>query len=244
MLPVQLSRVPGAIAVIALAAAAAGCSGGTTAAQPAAKTGHAAAASAASAGSAYTAAQLRSALLTSVNGVRPAVPAEAGAYGSLPGVTATKRSLAGVKITPAKCARVSATGLSSGKFNAFPATVVTFRFAAVGASEVLLAPPSAMLTTALAQRIPGGCSRYRARIGGKTYTYRVTQERAPRIGDASSEVNVRATGPSTANIWTIIYRSHGLVGAVTLIGPHASKAAAEALTKLAYARAMAHLASA
>jgi hypothetical protein len=241
MFPVQLSRVPGAIAVIALAAAAAGCSGGTTAAQPAAKTGHAAAASA---GSAYTAAQLRSALLTSVNGVRPAVPAEAGAYGSLPGVTATKRSLAGVKITPAKCARATATGLSSGKFNASPATVVTFRFATVGASEVLLAPPSAMLATALAQRIPAGCTRYQARIGGKTYTYRITQERAPRIGDGSSEVNVRATGPSTANIWTVIYRSHGLVGAVTLIGPHASKAAAEALTRLAYARAMAHLASA
>jgi hypothetical protein len=242
MLPVQLSRVPGAVAVIALAAAAAGCGGSGTAAKPAANVHHAAPLQAAQAGSAYTAAQLRSALLTSVNGVRPAGPAQAGAYGSLSGVTATKNSLSGVKITPAKCASASGTGLSSAKFSRVPATVVTFRFATVGASEVLLSPPSTMLAAALAHRIPAGCSRYRARIGGKTYTYRITQERAPRLGDASTELNVRATGAASANIWTVIYRSHGLVGAVTLIGQHANKAAAEALAKLAYGYAHAHLA--
>jgi len=238
MFSVQLSRVPGAIAVLALAAAAAGCSGGTTAAQSAANTGHVAPARAASA---YTAAQLRSALLTSVNGVRPAGRAAAGTYGSLPGITAARHSMPGVKITPARCANASGTGLSSGNFGKVPASVVTFRFATVAASEVLLSPPASMLADALAHKIPAGCTRYRARIGGKTYTYRITQERAPRIADAATELNVRATGPATANIWTIIYRSHSLVGAVTLVGQHASKAAAEALTKLAYRYAKAHL---
>ena len=98
-----------------------------------------------------------------------------------------------------------------------------------------------MLAGALVHKIPAGCTRYRARIGGKTYTYRITQERAPRIADAATELNVRATGPSTASIWTIIYRGQGVVGAVTLVGKHASRAAAEALTKLAYEYAKAHL---
>jgi len=239
MFPVQLSRVPAALAVVALAAAAAGCSGGGGTAAQSANVSRAAPAHAASV---YTAAQLRSALLTSVNGVRPVAPATAGPYGALPGVTATKRSLSGVKITPAKCANAAGTGLSSGKFSQVPATVVTFRFAAVGASEVLLAPPSSMLTAALSHQIPAGCSRYRATIAGKTYTYRIRQGRAPKLGDAATELNVRATGASTANIWTVIYRSRGLVGAVTLIGPRATKAAVEALTRLAYQHAQKSLA--
>lgn len=142
-----------------------------------------------------------------------------------------------MKITPAKCASASGTGLSSGKFDKVPATVTTFRFATVGASEVLLSPPSTMLAAALAHRIPAGCSRYQARVGGKTYAYRITQVRAPRLGDATSELNVRATGAASANIWMVIYRSHGLVGAVTLIGRHATKAAADALATMAYQHA-------
>ena len=240
MLPVQLSRVPGAVAVVALtAAAAAGCGGGGGTAAQTANVSHAAPAKAMSA---YTAGQLRGALLPSVNGVRPAAKIQSGSYGSLPGVAATKHSLAGVKITPAKCATATGTGLSSGKFSQAPATVVTFRFATVGASEVLLSPPSSMLAAALAHNIPAGCSRYRARVGGKTYTYRISQVRAPHLGDATTELNVRATGASSANIWTVIYRSHGVVGAITLVGPHASKAAADALAKLAYTYAHAHLA--
>ena len=237
MFHVQLSRVPGAIAVIALAAAAAGCgTGGTTAsgqtAAHSAKAGHSAAG-----GPAYTAAQLRSALLGSVNGVKPAAPVEAGPYGSLPGLTAKKQSLADVKITPAKCATASGTGLSSGKFTSVPATVVTFRFKTVEFSEVLLAPPSALLTAALAHKIPAGCTRYHAVVKGKRYNYRITETRAPRLGNAASELNVRASGAASANIWTVIYRSHGLVGSVTVVGPGATKAIASDLAKLVYSRA-------
>jgi hypothetical protein len=242
MFHVQLSRVPGAIAVIALAAAAAGCgTGGTTAsgqtAAHSAKAGHPVAG-----GPAYTAAQLRSALLGSVNGVKPAGPVEAGPYASLQGLTVKKHSVAGVKVTPAKCATASGTGLSSAKFNSAPATVVTFRFKTVEFSEVLLAPPAAELAAAIAHKIPAGCTRYHAVVKGKRYNYRLTEARAPRIGEAASELNVRASGAASANIWTVIYRSHGLVGSVTVVGPGATKAIVDELAKLIYARAQKALA--
>jgi hypothetical protein len=174
--------------------------------------------------------------------VTSAAPAEWGAYGSLPGVRATRASLNGVKISPARCASATGTGLTSARFDQVPATVATYRYGSDGLSEVLLSPPQSLLSAALAHSIPAGCARYHARIGGKTYTYRIRQVRAPQIGEAASELNVRATGDAIANIWTIIYRSHGLVGAVTLVGRQANKSSAAALAELAYQRAVKSLA--
>ena len=140
MFPVQLSRVPAPSPSIALAAAAAGCCFRRhRGASPPSKTGQ----PLPHAESAYTAAQLRSALLTSVNGARPAVPAEAGAYGSLPGVKATRESTYGVKITPAKCAHRLGDRAVLAEVQPGPGHGRTFRFGTVGASEVLLAPPAA-----------------------------------------------------------------------------------------------------
>jgi hypothetical protein len=223
--------MPGAIAAIAIAAAVAGCGSGGTAAKTTK------ASQDAQAGPAYTAAQLRGALLTSVNGARPAAPVESGDYGSLPGVKASRQSLSGVKISPAKCATATATGLTSAKFNRVPATVATFRDGADGVSEVLLAPPASMLTAALVHKIPAGCYHYFARVGGRSYSYQIKAEPAPRIGDAASELNVRASGDASANIWTVLYRARGMVGAVTVVGQDASRAGAEALAKMAYAHA-------
>jgi hypothetical protein len=237
------SRVPAALAALALATVAAGCGGpgaSSSAGSSAGPTGHTAR-TATGNGPAYTVSQLRAALLTTVNGARPAGPVQAGDYGSLPGVKASRRTLSGVKISPPRCASATATGLASSKFDHVPATVATFRDGADGVSEVLLAPPSSMLETAIAHNIPPGCSRYHAKVDGKTYTYEIKQEPAPRIGEAASELNVRAAGDSSANIWTIIYRSGGLVGAITLVGADASKAGAESLAKLAYARAQKNL---
>jgi hypothetical protein len=225
-------RVPAVIAAIAIAAGAAGCSSGGTAAKTTTKTSHTMKSE-----YAYTAAQLRGALLATVNGARPAVPVEAGAYGSLPGVKATRESVSGVKITPAKCATASGSGLSSPKYNQVPATVATFRDGADGVSEVLLAPPASLLDSALVRKIPPGCSHYLARVGDRTFTYSLKEEPAPHLGEAASELNVRASGDESANIWTIIYRTGNLVGAVTLVGTHATRARAEALAKQAYAHA-------
>ena len=133
-------------------------------------------------GPAYTATQLRAALLPSLNGARPAVPVESGDYGKLPGVLASRQSLKNVKISPAKCASASATGLASAKFNQVPATVATFRDGTDGVSEVLLAPPASMLQAAITHSIPAGCSRYLARVGDRKFTYEIKQEPAPRLG--------------------------------------------------------------
>lgn len=232
-------RVPAVIAAIAIAAGAAGCSAGGTSGGTAAKTTTKNSSTTQSTQTtyAYTAAQLRSALLTAVKGSRPAVPIESGAYGSLPGVKATRATVTGVKITPARCATASGAGLSSSKYNDVPATVATFRDGADGVSEVLLSPPAALLDSALVGKIPAGCSHYLARVGDRTFTYLLKEEPAPRIGVQASELNVRASGDASANIWTIIYRTSTMVGAITLVGEHATKRGAEALAKMAYAHA-------
>jgi hypothetical protein len=235
------SRVPAALTALALVTAAAGCGGasGSSNSASSGSPGRHPAKPAASAGTgpAYTVSQLRAALLTTVNGAHPAAPVQSGDYGSLPGVKASRQTLSGVTISPPRCASASATGLASSEFNDVPATVATFRDGSDGVSEVLMAPPSSMLETAIAHNIPVGCARYHAKVGGKTYTYEIKQEPAPRIGEAASELNVRATGDSSANIWTIIYRSGGLVGAITLVGANASRTGAEALAKAAYDQA-------
>jgi hypothetical protein len=231
MFDVHHFRVPAVIAAIAIAAGAAGCSSGSPAAKTSTKSDQS---KTMKTEYAYTAAQLRGALLTTVNGARPAVPVEAGAYGALPGVQATRESVHGVKIIPAKCASASGSGLSSPKYNRVPATVATFRDGTDGVSEVLLAPPAALLNSALVRKIPAGCSHYLARVGHRTFTYRLKEEPAPHLGTAASELNVRASGDESANIWTIIYRTGNLVGAVTLVGEHATRAGAEALAKQAY----------
>ncbi|HEY2577915.1 MAG TPA: hypothetical protein VGI74_16540 [Streptosporangiaceae bacterium] len=233
--------MPAALAALALATALAGCggsSGSSSVGSSGGSSGNAAKTTTNSnTGPAYTVSQLRAALLTRVDGAHPAAPVQSGAYGSLPGVKASKQTLSGVTISPPRCASATATGLASSKFDSVPATVATFRVGSDGVSEVLLAPPSSMLEMAITHNIPVGCSRYHARVDGKTYTYEIKQEPAPRIGAAASELNVRAAGDSSANIWTIIYRSGGLVGAITLVGAKASRAGAESLAKLAYAQA-------
>jgi hypothetical protein len=230
-------RVPAVIAAIAIAAGAAGCSSGSTPAKTTTKTTTTQTGQTTKTEYAYTAAQLRGALLSTVNGTGPAVPVESGPYGSLPGVKATRESVNGVKITPAKCASASGSGLSSAKYNQVPATVATFRDGTDGVSEVLLAPPAALLSSALVRKIPAGCSHYFARVGHHTFTYRLKEMPAPHLGTAASELNVRASGDASADIWTIIYRTGNLVGAVTLVGEHATRAGAEALAKQAYAHA-------
>jgi hypothetical protein len=227
-------RVPAVVAAIAIAAGTAGCSSGGTAANTTTKTNQS---TKNTQTYAYTAAQLRDALLTKVHGARPAVPVEAGAYGTLPGVKATRATVTGVKVTPARCATASGTGLSSSKYNQVPATVATFRDGTDGVSEVLLSPPATLLNSALVRKIPAGCSHYLARVGNRTFTYSLKEEPAPRIGDAASELNVRASGDASANIWTIIYRTGTMVGAITLVGEHASRSGAEALARQAYAHA-------
>lgn len=185
----------------------------------------------------YSAAQLRQALLTSVAGATEASAPEAGTYGSLPGVEDTKAALTGVKITPARCARAATTGLEAAAFSSSPAAVISFRRGQRGISEVLLAPPASVGPQALGHRVPAGCSHYRAVAGGRTFNYTITGERAPALGLGAREIRVHASGAASTDIWTVIYRTSGYVGAVTLMGSGTTSKQAQQITRQAYARA-------
>ncbi|HLI36472.1 MAG TPA: hypothetical protein VKV80_03930 [Streptosporangiaceae bacterium] len=236
-------RVPGLLAVpILVAAAVAGCSSGGSAthATQAAKAGSAGSASVPDGTGnqgAYTASQLRAALLTSVSGQKAAAPVESGAYGSLAQVKAVKRPLKGLKISPATCARATLTGFNSPSFAGVPAAVVTFMVGRNGITDVLLAPPAATAAAALDKGVPAGCARYRATEGGKTYVYKITDEPVTGVADAARAIDISVSGPSTMDIWSVVYRAPKFMGAVIIDGPAASQDVAKTLAIQAYAHA-------
>lgn len=186
----------------------------------------------------YTAVQLRGALLTSVAGATQATPPEAGSYGSLPGVADTRTALQGVTIIPEQCARAATTGLDAAVVSNVPAAVASFRRGARGISEVLLAPPAGIAPQVLGHKILAGCARYRAVAGGRTYSYTIKDEPPPRgLGLGAREIRVHASGAASTDIWTVIYRANGYVGAVTLMGSGTTSKQAQQLTQQAYAHA-------
>src|SRR6266571_3230979 len=207
------------------AAAVAGCgnsastsqAGATQTAGVAAATGH----------KSFTAAQLRNALLTKVGGARPAAPAEAGDYGTLPDVKTSKQTMHGVKVTPARCAQATVTGFNSAAFTHAPASVVTFRVGRDGVSEVLVSATPDVASSALGNKLPAGCEHYTASVGGKTFHYSVKESPIVGLGNEARALNVKAAGYSQVNVWSVVYRADGFVGAVTIVGPDATQASAK-----------------
>jgi len=226
----------------AAVAAVAGCGGSASQASP----GQAGASSAvaqagdvAQAGKAgYGALRLRSALLTKINGIAPAMPAEFGSYSALPEVQATRQSMRGVAVTPSKCAQASVGGFNSPALGTSPAAVVTFRVGRNGVSEVLVAPSHSAALAALTEQVPAGCERYRASLDGKSFTYTVRESWISGIGDQARMLNVHAGGYQQVNVWSVVYRGDGFVGAVTVVGPDATQAAVRQLGGQAYADAV------
>src|SRR5579875_2512343 len=210
--------LPAALAL--LAAAGCGHSAGTHAG-PTARAG-----SAVTGEAALSADQLRSALLDSVSGQRPAAPAQAGQYGSLPDVQA------------------STTGFNSAAFTHAPASVVTFRIGRDGVSEVLVSASPRLAATALGASLPPGCAHYRATVDGRTFSYTVRETPVTGLADQARLLNVSAAGYSAVDVWSVVYRGNGFVGAVTIVGPGASARGAEQLASDAYARAARALAPA
>jgi len=194
--------------------------------------------SSATAPAAFTAAQLQGALLGSVNGAAPVAPAEAGAYGGLPDVQTSKDSLRGVTVSPARCAQATVTGFNSSTFADAPASVVTFRVGRDGVSEVIVAASRRIAEHALASRLPADCSHYKATVDGKTFSYAVTESAMPGIAEQARALNVKAAGYADVNVWSVVYRGNGFVGAVTIVGPDASEQGAKVLAEQAYGRAM------
>jgi hypothetical protein len=187
---------------------------------------------------AFTAGQLRDALLGKVNGESPATAAEDGAYSALPDVRQSKSSLQGVTVTPARCAQATVTGFNSGTFADAPASVETFRVGRDGVSEVIVAATATTGAAALAAKLPAGCARYRATVDGKTFSYSVKESTVPGIAEQARALNVKAAGYSDVDVWSVVYRGDGFVGAVTIVGPDASEQGAKVLAEEAYTRAV------
>jgi hypothetical protein len=102
---------------------------------------------------------------------------------------------------------------------------------------VLLASPSSTAALALGKQLPANCSWYRAKAQGKIYTYRVTEKAVRGIGMAARVMNIKATGPVTVNVWSVVYRARKFVGAVTIVGPAASQNVIVTLAAQTYAHA-------
>ena len=214
------------------AAAIAGC--GNSASTSQASATQATGVAAATGQKSFTAAQLKGALLGKISGERPAAPAEAGDYGALPDVQTSKSTMHGVKVTPAKCAQATVTGFNSAAFTHAPASVVTFRVGRDGVSEVLVSATSQIASTALGNRLPAGCSHYTAQVDGKTFNYSVKEDGLSGLANQARALNVKAAGYSEVNVWSVVYKADGFVGAVTIVGPDASEAAAKELASQAY----------
>jgi hypothetical protein len=238
MSQVRWSRLPALAAAPALVAlAVAGCSAGGSASAPASHPASSAAASTPAAAASYTATQLRAALLTKINGKTPAAPVEAGQYGSLTEVKATKNSMTGVTVKPAACAQTTVTGFNSPSFADVPATVSTFKVGSNGVSEVLMAPSSATAALALKNQIPANCAKYTAVVKGKTFVYAVSERTVSHLAQDARAMNIEATGSESINVWSVVYRASDFVGAVTIVGPNATATVATTLAAQAYAHA-------
>jgi hypothetical protein len=220
------------LAVPAAAMVLAGCGGSSPQASSSSTT--AAGVMAKAAAGSYTAPQLSNALLTMINGESPAIKPESGPYGSLPEVLATKDSMKGVSVSPAQCAQATLTGFNSATFANSPAAVTTFRVGRNGVSEVLMAPSASTAAEALGKGVPAGCAHYSAVVSGKTFNYEVNDSAVSGVGTEARALNIKAVGYPEIDVWSLVYRGNGLVGAITIVGQNASEAAAHSLAEQAY----------
>ena len=162
---------------------------------------------------------------------------EAGQYGSLTEVKATKNSMTGVTVKPAACAQTTVTGFNSPSFANVPATVSTFKVGSNGVSEVLMSPSSATAALALKNQIPANCAKYTAVVKGKTFVYTVSERTVSPLAQDARAMNIEATGSESINVWSVVYRASDFVGAVTIVGPNATATVATTLAAQAYAHA-------
>jgi hypothetical protein len=181
----------------------------------------------------FTAARLRGALLTKVNGIEATAPATTGDYTSLAAVDPSRHMSAGVRVTPKACTGYAPSGLNAALIAGSPAAAVAFRVGHNGVSEMLVS--SSATSSALMARVPAQCARYTETIGGKTFRYTVKESAVKGIGEEAHVLNVRSTGGTADDMWSLVYRGPGFVGSVTVVGPGASEVAVKSLGKRAYA---------
>lgn len=233
-------RVLGAALMPVAVAGLAGCSGigGKSTAATSGPAGSAAAART----SGFSAAQLRGALLTRVNGVAAVSPVSTGTYASLSAASSGRLATHAVQVSPSACARAAAAGFGSTILAQAPAAAVTFRLGGNVVSEALIASSADTAAVVLAGHVPAGCADYQAKVAGKTVKFGLTGKTVTGIGQQARVINIRAGGAAPASQWSLIYRGAGFVGTVTVIGPNASELAVRELARQAYAFAAKSLA--
>ena len=239
-------RVPFAVAVgllglsgLAACSGSGGNSSGSRAAESADATGKAGNAS-----TGFTAGQLKNALLTRINGTGPTTAPDAGSYASLPEIQAAATQMLGTTITPKECELATVlqgADLDTGALGGAPAAFVNFRIGTDGVSEVLASPADSAVAVALDKLVPAGCAHYSATAGGKTFQYAVKQDWVQGIGMQSARVLNISSPKQESNVWSVLYRGHGFVGTITVVGPNASEAAVRELGQQAYAYAAQYL---
>lgn len=222
---VKLLVLPAAVAGLA------GCGNGS---------GHPVSTSAASTAKAasvegFTAATLKGALLTHVNGVAAAGPASTGKYASVSQASTGKQAADGARVTPKACTGAATAGFDPVALAQAPAAAVTFNVGGNGVTEVLVASSGKSASTALAGRVPPGCAQYKEEADGKTLTYDVKEQPVTGVGAQAKVLNVQAVGTRSDDQWSLIYRGAGFVGTVTVVGPNASEKAVQELGQQAYA---------
>jgi hypothetical protein len=184
---------------------------------------------------ALTAATLREALLTRVNGVTAAAPATSGTFASMQ--AAATKAASGVQVTPKACTQAATVGFNSAALAASPAAAVTFRLANDGVSEVLIGSSAQSAATVLAGHVPAECSQYTETVGGKTYTYGIKEKTISGVGEQARALNVYATSAKSDEMWSLVYQGKGFIGTVTVVGPNATQQAVTELGQQAYAYA-------
>jgi hypothetical protein len=202
----------------------AGCGGGSSSSSSAATT---------SANGALTAATLREALLTRVNGVAAAAPALSGTYSSMQ--AANSKAASGIQVTPKACSQAATVGFNSAALGTAPAAAVTFRVGTNGVSEVLIASSAKSAATVLAGRVPAECAQYQETVGGKTYAYGIKEKTISGIGQQARILNVYAASGKSDEMWSLVYQAKGFIGTVTVVGPNATEQAVTELGQQAYA---------
>jgi hypothetical protein len=181
-----------------------------------------------------TAAKLRSALLTEINGQKPAAGPTGGAYGTLPEVKDAQKEARADGNQPKACVRAGLSELANGSLTKAPASLVTFKVGQNAVSETLLAPAQAAAATLLATALPKACAHYTVTVGGKTYDYSATESTVGGIGQQARAMSATIKGQPADTIWSVLYRGDGFVGALTVVGPNASELVARELGLQAY----------
>jgi hypothetical protein len=214
--------VPAAVAVVAGCGSSAGSS--SAASSSTAST---------AANGALTAATLREALLTRVNGAAAAAPASSGTYASMQ--AASTKAASGVQVSPKACTQAATAGFNSAALAASPAAAVTFRVGTNGVSEVLIGSSAKSAATVLAGQVPAECAKYQETIAGKTYTYDLKEKSISGVGQQARVLNVAAASGKSDEVWSLVYQGKGFIGTVTVVGPNATEQAVTELGQQAYA---------